>query len=213
MVVRSWIVYGMIAGILADVAYTLAVAPLGLPLQAAILCGMAFGPLLSLAFVGLYRFVGLHKKTVAIQAATIFGVIAGTIVNMMIVVQSAIRLTIPGESRAGLGLAWEGLNMVQLGLDVSWDIYFSAATIFLGIAMLAHPRFGKIWGGLTLVIGAALLLLNLLTFPIPPASAGLIDIGPISGILYLVISIRVLTSLKWVDQIMAAKSDSGQIAA
>ncbi|HEU5100413.1 MAG TPA: hypothetical protein VFU22_15400, partial [Roseiflexaceae bacterium] len=156
--------------------------------------------LLSLAFVGFYHFFSLHTKSVAIQASVIFGVIAGTVVNMMVVVQSAVRLTIPSEARAGLGLAWDGLNMVQLGLDVSWDIYLSAASMLLGIAMLPHPRFGKIWGGLTIAIGATLLVLNLVTFPIPPAASGSIDLGPVTGIWYLGIAIRVLTSLNWVDQ-------------
>jgi len=148
----------------------------------------------------------------AIQASMIFGVIAGTIVNMMIVVQSAIFITIPNETRAGMGLAWNGLNMVQLGLDVSWDIYISAATILLGMAMWSHPRFGKIWGIFTMVIGAALFILNVSTFPIPPASAGLFDLGPISGILYLIIVLRILTSLKWVDQALISNSGNHMAA-
>ena len=203
MLARNWVRYGMIALIGGDLGYFLAAAPLGLPFPVVLLFGFAFGPLLSLAFVGLYYFFSLPRKSVAIQASVIFGVIAGTVVNMMLVVQSAVRLTIPSEARAGLGLAWDGLNMVQLALDVSWDIYLSAATMLLGIAMVAHPRFGNIWGGLTIAIGAALLVLNLVTFPIPPAAAGSIDLGPVTGIWYLVIAIRVLTSLKWVDQRIA----------
>jgi len=201
MFVRNWIVYGMIAGILGVMAYALASTPL--PYRIALLFALAFGPMLSLAFVGLHYFFILHKKTVAMHVSAIFAVIAGAIVNMMIVVQSAIRLGIPKESRAGLGLAWDGLNMVQLGLDVSWDIYMTVATILLGIAMFAHPKFGRIWGGITSVIAAALLVLNLWTFPIPPNEAGLIDLGPICALLFLIIFIRVLTSLKWVDQKLA----------
>lgn len=203
MLARNWVRNGMIALIIGDLAYVFAAAPLGLPHQVVLLFGFAFGPLLSLAFVGFYYFFSLHTKSVAIQASVIFGVIAGTVVNMMLVVQSAVRLTIPSEARAGLGLAWDGLNMIQLGLDVSWDIYLSAATMLLGIAMVAHPRFGKIWGGLTIAIGAALLVVNLVTFPIPTAAAGSIDLGPVMGIWYLMIAIRVLTSLKWVDQRIA----------
>jgi len=206
MLVRRWIVFGAFAGIIGDLAYALAIAPLGLSPKVVTLSGFVFGPLLSLAFVGLYHFFKVYKKTVAIQASMIFGVIAGTIVNMMIVVQSAIFITIPNETRAGMGPAWDGLNMVQLGLDVSWDIYISAATILLGIAMCSHPRFGKIWGLMTIVIGAALFALNVSTFPIPPSSAGLFDLGPITGLLYLIIVLRILTSLKWVDQALVSQS-------
>lgn len=97
-------------------------------------------------------------------------------------------------------MAWDGLNMVQLGLDVAWDIYLSAATVLLGVGMWSHPRFGKIWSVLTVAAGIALFVLNMLTFPTPPAAAGSIDLGPVTGMLYLVIMIRVLTSLRWADQ-------------
>lgn len=197
---RTWIVAGATAAIIGDIFYFLAAAPLGLPDGLVLLFGLAFGPLLSLAFIGFYHFFRLHKKSVAVQTAALFGVIAGTIVNMMIVVQAATRAAVPSEARDELGLAWDGLNMVQLGLDVSWDIYLSAATILLGVGMLSHPRFGKIWGVVTVAVGTGLLVLNLLTFPTPPAAAGLIDLGPVIGVWYLVIAIRVLTSLKWADQ-------------
>lgn len=201
--VRNWVIFGMTCGILGDVAYFLAAAPLGLPPVLVLSLGFAFGPLLSLSFLGLYRFFQLHKQTIAIQASCLFGVIAGTIVNMMLVVQSATRLAVPSEAREALGLAWEGLDRVQLGLDVSWDIYLSAATILLGVAMTSHPRFGRTWGAITIAVGAALLILNMLTFPEPPASAGSIDLGPLTGIWYLFIAVRVLTSLRWVEQRLA----------
>jgi hypothetical protein len=196
---RNWIIYGATAGILAVFAYVSAIAPIPFPETVKLYLGMAFGPLISLSFVGLYHFFKLHRKTVRLQAATIFGIIAGTLMNLMIVVQSAIHQTIPADARESLGLAYAGLNMVQLGMDVSWDIYLSVATILLGLVMFGHPRFGKIWGVITLLIGAGLLALNLATFPIPPADAHSLDLGPVSGLLYLLVAIRVLTSLKWVE--------------
>jgi len=198
---RNWILYGAAIGILADVAYAGIFAPL--PDTVRLYMGMAFGPLLSLAFIGLYHFFKLHRKTVMLQAATVFAVIAGTLVNLMVVVQSSIYWTIPLGEREGLGLAWDGLNMVQLGMDVSWDIYFSLATMLLGLLMFRHPRFGTIWGTVALLVGGGLLVLNLATFPDPPGSAGSVDLGPLSGVLYLFVSIRVLMSLKWVDEKLA----------
>lgn len=162
--------------------------------------GITFGPLLAVALIGLYHFLKLHRKTMALQTATIFGIIAGTLVNVMLVVQSAILITIPEDEREGLGLAFDGLNMVQLGLDVSWDIFFSLATVLFGVAMFRHPRFGTVWGLMMVLVGGGLLVLNLASFPDPPGEAGSIDLGPLSGVLYLLVSIRVLRSLSWVDE-------------
>ena len=209
---RNWILFGMIAGIIGAIAFFIASGAIPLPLRLAFLLGFTIGPLLSLAFVGFYYFFKLHRKSVALQASVLFGIIAGSIFNMMLVIQGALFLTIPREARADLGFAWDGLNMVQLGLDVSWDIYITVATILLGIAMLSHPRFGKIWGGITMLLGAATLVLNLLTFPVPPANAGSYDLGPIVGLWYFVIMIRVLTSLKWVDERLEAARTSGHSA-
>ena len=43
-----------------------------------------------------------------------------------------------------------------------------------------------------MVLGALLVVLNVVTFPTPPADAGLFDIGPFVGLWYLFLMIRVL---------------------
>ena len=201
---RQWIVTSVVAGILGVVAYVCAIAPVPLPDVVRTYLGFAFGPFIAVAFAGYYHFFKLHRDSVTLQIGIVFGFVAAVIVNMMLVVQAAIFDTIPAAARADLGLAFEGINMVQLGLDVSWDLFFSVSMILIGLAMFGHPRFGFVWGAAAVVIGAGLIVLNLATFPIPPADAQSIDLGPVAGSFYLFATLRIWGSLKWVDAQLAA---------
>jgi len=51
-----------------------------------------------------------------------------------------------------------------------------------------------------MLVGAALLVLNLQTFPTPPANAGLFDLGPVLGLWYLAVTIQVARSFHWIDE-------------
>jgi hypothetical protein len=82
-------------------------------------------------------------------------------------------------------------------LDVAWDVYIGLGTGCFAIAMLRHPRFGKAMGIAGLVLAAAVLGFNLFTFPIPPAEAGLLDVGPAIGLWYLVATILMWRSMSW----------------
>lgn len=192
----SWVKTGPIAGFLGIAAYFSAVTGL-LPSRVTLILAFAMGPLLSAAFIGFYHFLRAHRNSVALQAATVFGVIAGTLVNLMLVVQQSLFIGLPSGTRATMGPAWAGLNLVQLGIDVSWDIYISVATILLGLVLCRHPRFGIALGGTTMLAGLLLLVLNLWTFPIPPGDSGLFDAGPFVGLWFLVLFLRVLFSVKW----------------
>ena len=66
--------------------------------------------------------------------------------------------------------------------------------------MFNHPRFGKIFSISGIVLFASLLFLNLFTFPHPPASKGLFDVGPITGLWGLIVIIQTLRSIKWMDE-------------
>lgn len=200
----TWIKLGAIAGIIACVIYPL-MAAVEMPRLLTVVCAAAFGPLISLASVGLYHLLKLHQKTVSAQIAAAANVIAGSIVNMMLVVQLAISYSMEeymknaGDAATKATLEWVGkvVDKVQLGLDVSWDVFIAVGTLLLALNMLNHPRFGKILGGIGMLLAALLLGFNLYTFPIPPANAELIDFGPFVGLWYLIISIQVLRSLSW----------------
>ena len=77
-------------------------------------------------------------------------------------------------------------------MDVVWDIFICVASILVAIAMLSHPSFGKIWGGLGIVTAALLLILNLSAFPFPPAKSGSVDLGPVLALWILAVYIRLL---------------------
>lgn len=193
---EQWVKYGSTAGILSVLCYLIAAIGI-LPDFVSLLLAFAFGPLLSIGFIGFYHFIKEHRASVSLQVATLFAIIAGSIVNIMLVVQQALFEGVSKADRDAMGPAWAGLNWIQLGLDVSWDIYISVATLLLGIAMWSHPRLGKFFGVVSIVLGVALLVLNLSTFPTPPGEAGSVDVGPFVGLWFLAIAVRVRTSLPW----------------
>jgi hypothetical protein len=86
---------------------------------------------------------------------------------------------------------------IWLGLDVAWDAYVGFGTICFALAMMRHPRFGRVFAFVGMAVGAGLLALHVYTFPTPPQNAGLVDLGPALGLWYLVVTIQMWRSLSW----------------
>lgn len=203
----NWIKVGIVAGFLTSLFYPLLIF-VDMPQLLSVFVASFVGPLLSVASFGLYKFMKHHRKTVTLQIAAVSNIIAGTIFNLMLIVQVA-RREVMGDYLNGTDdaatiemLQWisRGVHTVQAGIDVSWDIYIVAGTFFFGWNMLTHPKFGKIFGGIGIILAVLLLAFNLYTFPYPPAEAGLIDFGPFTGLWYLAVTIQVLRSMKWVRE-------------
>jgi len=199
---KSWIQVSVITAILAVVCYTLLMV-VEMPQVITVILASAFGPLLSIASLGLYYFMKVHRKTVALQIAVVANIIAGSIVTLMFLVQMAIRLSVQDSlsnatdsAKEMINTLWRIVDHVQLGMDVAWDVYICIGTFFFGLAMLRHPQFGKIFGWSGMAIGVLLLGFNLSTFPEPPANAGLIDPGPLVGLWYFAIAIQMFRSTK-----------------
>ncbi|MEW6131302.1 MAG: hypothetical protein AB1757_30010 [Acidobacteriota bacterium] len=200
----SWIRVGGICGIL-SVAMYLAAAFIPLPDTLSYAAAFAFGPLLSVGAIGLYHSLALRRRNPLIQIAAIFGVGAGFTVLIMLTTQQAIfAMMKTAIEQAGDAAAADtyrkieqGLNTVHLGIDIAWDVLISVAVILFGIAMLNHPKFGKVMGGLGIVFGSLLLVFNIWYFPTPPASARSIDWGPFVALWLLTSFILLLRSLKW----------------
>jgi len=92
---------------------------------------------------------------------------------------------------------------VQLGFDIVWEIFLCLGALCLAWNMRRHPRFGWLFAAPGMVVAVALFALNIATFPVPPGEAGLVDLGPVIGLWYLFVAIRIVTSLGWVDTVLA----------
>lgn len=186
-----WIKIGIVAGLAASVLYpTLILASLPVVLMAT---GAALlGPAIGIGSLGLHRLVRMRGNSVLSALGALHNVAAGCLFTAMALVQLAVRLPATGTgSPAPLVGVW-------LGLDVAWDVYIGLGTAFFACAMIRHPRFGWPFFASGVGIAAAMLGLNLGTFPTPPAEAGLVDLGPLVGLWYLVSTLRAWQSLGWV---------------
>jgi hypothetical protein len=196
----AWVRIGMIAGILADLVYaTFFIVPW--PLSLAVFVALSFGVLLMVAAVGLRAFLGLHRPGIVPDLAALFTIVGAALVDAMLVVQLAVRNPPVGaDADAAVEAAREIGDRVHYGLDVGWDVFIALGTLLFAWAALRHPRLGW-WIGIPgIAVAVALLAFNLASFPVPPAGAGSIDVGPLVGLWYLVVSIRVLTSMRWVRE-------------
>ena len=204
---RTWIRTGIVCGLAALPVYPLLIF-VDLPDILLVVLASFFGPLLAMSSIGLYFFISLHRRSVAVQTAALSNIIAGVTVNLMMIVQLSVNLwmkrspesVIGGPSRQILEDAHKVVDKVQLGLDISWDFFIGVGTVLFALAMMSHPKLGRILGWAGLVVGLAILVANFMTFPIPPAESGLFDLGPVMGLWYLAVGIKLLFSLKWVNE-------------
>jgi hypothetical protein len=197
--IQRWTRVGGVCGVLSVVSY-LAAAFAPLPDLLSYVTAFAFGPLLAIGVTGLYYCLAVERRGPMIQIATIFGIAGGVTVLLMLTTQQAIFSVIKrSSSSAGTDLAQfkEGLNAVQLGLDVAWDVLICVAVILFGISMLRHSRFGRVFGSMGIISGLLALSFNLWYFPTPPAAAHSIDWGPLVALWLLVTFVMLLLSGKW----------------
>jgi hypothetical protein len=205
-----WIRLGAICGPLAILTYAVLIL-VPLPNFWGMLLVSAFGPLLGLASVGLYHFMALARKTMTLQIAVAANIIAIAIVTTMLIVQMSLNIRMERAIAKvsdpsvieSLKAIWRGVDSVQLGMDVAWDVFGVLGALLFAINMLWHPRLGKIIGMLGIVLALGLFVFNIYTFPTPPAEANLLDLGPLVALWYVVVSIMILFSLGWARKRLA----------
>jgi hypothetical protein len=189
---------GGIAGVVGTLCYVLAIAvpwpETRMGTSAALLIASAW-PILSIIYsYALCSFVAATSDSAANRLAFVFAALGFTTVLGMIVVQLAlgaglgnITASLDDAPRTALRRA---LNLVDLGLDVAWDMLIGTALIFSGFAIRQHRAFGIAWALPSVLLGVALIVLNAATFPTPPGNAGLVDIGPGIGLFVILLGSR-----------------------
>lgn len=206
---RSMARAGSLAGMASVLAY-FGAAFLPLPDAVARVLAFAFGPLLGLGFLGLFHALRDSRDGPVLRFGVTFGLMACVSVTTMLVIQIGNNMVVhtqlaAADTEAAMEVArrlHQAVNRVQYLVDVVWDIFITAAGALVGWAMLRHPRFGHVWGGIGIVASLLLLYLNMDTFPQAPAEAGSVDVGPLVAIWFLAIFGRAL----WVNRSSAART-------
>ncbi|WP_422857797.1 hypothetical protein ACOKFD_09960 [Flagellimonas sp. S174] len=187
-------IIGAISGILSILFYFSVAAFSFLPEPLVRLFGFSFPLLWIVSFMGLYSFLRKEAHTATLEIAYIFGIIGGVLVLSLIVIQlanniwhsEAMEAANSEETKNLLKATFRGTNRVQLGLDIAFDIFITISWFLFGVNIMKSPSFNKILGGVGSLLSAGLLVLNMTTFPKPPAESGWFDLGPFLGIWALV---------------------------
>ena len=132
--------------------------------------------------------------------ALIFATAGFTLLTGMVMVQMAARLGIAdlqsqvaSEAQGSeLKMILKGVRFVDFGLDVAWDFFIGTAFILTGIGARRVLGLGLVWGLPLSILGALLIALNAWTFPWPPNTRGLFDIGPFCAAYMLMFSVRLV---------------------
>jgi hypothetical protein len=113
--------------------------------------------------------------------------------------REVLELEFGGSASAGVASpAYQAANGIQLGLDMAWDLFLALGAFLLALNMWSHPRFGRLFSGVGILLAVGLLTLNIATFPKPPAESHFVDLGPLVGVWYLAVTISIARSLTWV---------------
>lgn len=178
-----WAGVTAICGIVGIVAYagTLAASHSTSPVIAVpLLFALALG--ITVSSIGLYHVLGGTTGPRMALIAAVANVIAAAQALAMLMVQMSVYSVVQQPDAA--------LKAVWWGLDVAWDLYVGTGTILFALCMFGRRGLG-VWFTLTgLLISGLFLIFNITTFPKPPDTAGLVDLGPLVGLWYLVVYMR-----------------------
>jgi hypothetical protein len=178
-----WAGITAISGIVGIIAYagTLAASHSTSPVIAVpLLFAFTFG--ITVSSKGLYHILGSTTGSRMALIAAVANVIAAALLLAMLMVQMSVWAT-GDQPEAALKAVW-------WGLDVAWDLYLGTGTILFAFCMFGRRGLGAWFALPGLLIASIFLVFNIATFPNPPDTAGLVDLGPLVGLWYLVVYVR-----------------------
>lgn len=178
-----WAGVTAICGIVGIVAYagTLAASHSTSPVIAVpLLFALALG--ITVSSIGLYHVLGGTTGSRMALIAAVANVIAAAQALAMLMVQMSVYSVVQQPDAA--------LKAVWWGLDVAWDLYVGTGTILFALCMFGRRGLGVWFAVPGLLISIIFLIFNITTFPKPPDTAGLVDLGPLVGLWYLVVYVR-----------------------
>jgi hypothetical protein len=186
-----------LSGSVATVAYVLLVV-LSRPVWLVALIVFVFAGGLSVGSIAIWRLLSSNETS---ELLAMLSAASNTIAGALFVAMALVQINIKDVADP----PDESLRAVYWGLDVAWDLYLSAGTLGFAVAFLRVDWFRR-WAIPGIVVALALFALNIATFPEPPASAGLVDVGPLVGLWYFTIALRAIFILRN-DQTLAAAPD------
>lgn len=91
----------------------------------------AIGPVAIAGVLGIYELLRSSPSLFCLRVGSVFLIVAFALFNLMLVVQQMVRLqfqrfrqeTTDPSQAAMLDAAFKGTNLVQLGIDVSFDVF------------------------------------------------------------------------------------------
>lgn len=115
-------------------------------------------------------------------------IVAFAILTTMLVVQQAGSEIFDSlKENDNANVTFKLTNSVHKGMDIAFDIFYSLGILFYSLSFLKLKKLGFIIGLVGVASSLGLLVLNLIAFPNPPKSAGLMDLGPITIIWWVLI--------------------------
>ena len=125
------------------------------------------------------------------QLGFVFAVVGFAILAVTQSFQNAVSIVLTDEMNAEGSAGretWDriyaGLNALDLGTDLAWDLFLGLWLLCVGVAMYRHSRLGARWAIPALALVPPFYAFNVAATPEPP----LVDLGPVIGMYFTALS-------------------------